>query len=331
MYLSQLLNSLPLPSSPSELPLDKFLLSLLSLYLIHKFITFLRSDCDLHTYNLRTPPRYFTGKVAWITGASSGIGLALAKRLAKEGALLILTSRRHQALEQAAASLPCPPYNVHILPLDLMADYQVIEAAAAEVPEVFGRLDFVFNNAGRSTRVSADDLQVAKVADLLRLNFLSHVALTRACLPALREAPGGSGTIVNTLSIASMVLTPLRSSYSASKAALAAYFGSLALEESRVSVVNVYPGSVRTAISYHAMVKDGKSFGKMDRNIEMGLEPDRVADRILAAVANKTSRAWIARPKELMVVRLSQAFPTLWAFLARRMAEGYRKKIEDTA
>lgn len=212
-----------------------------------------------------------------------------------------------------------------------MADYHVIETAAAEVPEIFGRLDFVFNNAGRSTRVSANDLHVAQVADLIKLDFLSHVALTRACLPALREAPGGSGTIVNTLSIAAMVLTPLRSSYCAAKSAMAAYFGALALEEPRVSVVNVYPGSVRTDISYHAMVQDGKSFGKMDQNIEMGLEPDRVADRMLAAVANKASRAWIARPKELMAVRVSQAFPSVWAFLAKRMAAGYRAKIEDTA
>lgn len=331
MAFLELPNFPALPAPLSNLPLHNILLSLLCIYLIHKCLTFLRTDCDLHTYHLRTPPRYFTGKVAWITGASSGIGLALAKRLAKEGALLILTSRRQKALEQAAASLPCPPYNVHILPLDLMADYHVIETAAAEVPEIFGRLDFVFNNAGRSTRVSANDLHVAQVADLIKLDFLSHVALTRACLPALREAPGGSGTIVNTLSIAAMVLTPLRSSYCAAKSAMAAYFGALALEEPRVSVVNVYPGSVRTDISYHAMVQDGKSFGKMDQNIEMGLEPDRVADRMLAAVANKASRAWIARPKELMAVRVSQAFPSVWAFLAKRMAAGYRAKIEDTA
>lgn len=215
--------------------------------------------------------------------------------------------------------------------MDLATDLNIIEKAANEVPEIFGRLDFVFNNAGRSMRATAAELHTQYVGDLMHLDFLSQVAMARACLPALREAPGGSGTIVNTASIAALFHTPLRSSYSAAKSALVAYFECLALEEPSISVVNVFPGSVKTPICYNALIKDGKSFGRTDDNIENGLDPDRVADRMLAAVANKSKRAWIARPKELMCVRVSQAYPRIWAFLAQRLAAGYRKKVENTA
>lgn len=320
-----------LPPPLSGLRFDVLIISIISLLALRYIINFFRSDCDLYTYHLRLPPRYYTGKVAWITGASSGIGLALAKRLAKEGALLILTSRREHVLKETAKSLPCSQDNIHILPLDLSADLRIIENAAKEVPEIFGRLDFVFNNAGRSTRATAAKLDMQYVEDLMHLDFLSQVAIARACLPALREAPGGSGTIANTASIAALIHSPLRSSYSAAKSALVSYFECLALEEPSVSVVNVFPGSVKTPICYNALIKDGKSFGRTDDNIENGLDPDRVADRMLAAVANKSKRSWIARPKELMCVRVSQAYPRIWAFIAERKAAGYQKKIENPA
>lgn len=217
------------------------------------------------------------------------------------------------------------------MPLDLAADFPTIEKTANDVSEIFGRLDFVFNNAGRSTRVSAADLHMQHVTDLIHLDFLAHVALARACLPALREAPGGSATIVNTASIAALIHTPLRSSYAAAKSALVAYFECMALEEPSISVVNVFPGSVKTPICYNALTKDGKPFGRTDVNIENGLDPDRVADRMLAAVANKTPRSWIARPKELMAVRVAHAYPRLWAFMAQRLAAGYQNKLANPA
>lgn len=302
---------------------------LFSISLLRYVLLLLISDCDLRTYSSRVSSRTFRGKVAWVTGASSGIGLALAHRLAREGALLILSSRRSDVLEEVADSLPCRRDNVAVLPLDLAADVSVVEEIAKHVAEVHGRLDFVFNNAGISTRASAADLEIEYVQKVLHVDFVAQAALARACLPALREAPGGSGTIVNTVSITAFLHTPLRSSYSAAKSALAAYFTCLELEEPRVRVVNVYPGSVRTPICHSAMAKGGKTYGRTDPNIEMGLEPERVADRMLAAVSAGLPNAWIARPKELNCCRVVQAFPKLWRPISFKLADGYRREVEE--
>lgn len=320
----------PMAALPAAPALDLRALALLALllYLLRRLLLLVVTDCDVRTYTARVNPADFRGKVAWVTGASSGIGRALAVRLAREGALLILSSRREDALAAVADALPCPPGNVHVLPLDL-ADLPAVEAAAAAAPRIFGRLDFVFNNAGVSTRASAAQLAPADVARVLQLNFFGPVALARACLPALRETPGGRATIVNTASIASIVHTPMRSSYCASKAALVSYFECLRLEEKHVRVVNVHPGSVRTAISHNAVGVDGKKHDKADPNIEAGLEPDRVADRMLAAISAGQPHAWIARPKELTAVRIAAAFPRLWAWIAARRAEPYRRSIEN--
>lgn len=305
------------------------LCALFSLSLLHFLFLLLGTDCDLLTYYSRVSSRTFRGKVAWVTGASSGIGLALAHRLAQEGALLILSSRRSDVLEQVADSLPCRRDNVAVLPLDLAADVSAVEEVARHVAEVHGRLDYVFNNAGISTRASASDLEIEHVQKVLHVDFVTQAALARACLPSLREAPGGPGTIVNTVSVAAFLYTPLRSSYSAAKSALASYFACLELEEPRIRVVNVYPGSVRTPICNNAIAKGGKLYGRTDPNIEMGLEPERVADRMLAAVSAGLPNAWIARPKELNCARVAQAFPKLWRSISFRLADSYRRTMEE--
>lgn len=308
-------------------------LSIAVLFVVLFFCRFLFlllfADCDFYTRSLRIPARHFKGRVAWITGASSGIGVALAKQLAREGAMLILTARDKIALEQVAKNLPCSSDNVHVLPLDLSMPFNHINQIAETVPTIFGRLDFVFNNAGRTSRATANQLAMEHVQNLMHVNVWGHVAATKAVLQALREAPGkGGGVIINTISIAADISTPMRSSYAATKAAMKMYFECLALEETNISVVNCFPGSVKTPIALNAMGSDGQKWGKMDPNIEKGLQPERVADRMLAATANKLNRAYIATPKEMMAVRLNWLMPSLWAIIARRMADGYRKKIE---
>ncbi|PXF41395.1 Dehydrogenase/reductase SDR family member 7B [Gracilariopsis chorda] len=298
--------------------------------LARRFFRFIRGDCDLKTLSARINTRSFQGKVVWITGASSGIGAALAVHLAKHGALLILTSRREEKLNDLADQLPCPRDNVYVLPLDLTNKASYIEEVASNVSAIFGRLDYVFNNAGVSSRVSASDLEMEGVQRMFQINFFSAVALTRACLRALRETPGAGGTIVNTVSIAAAVQTPLRSPYCASKSALASYFRCLDLEERNVRVVNIYPGSVRTPIAHNAMAADGKTFGRSDPNIEAGLDPGRVADRMLAAVSAGQSEAWIAKPKELMATRLATWMPGLWSIIASKRADAYRRSIEGS-
>ncbi|CAN8068922.1 unnamed protein product [Agarophyton chilense] len=299
-------------------------------WLARRLFRFLTGDCDLKTLSACINPRTFHGKVVWITGASSGIGAALAVQLAKHGALLILTARNEEKLNELADQLPCPRDFVYVLPLDLSSKISHIEDTANDVSSIFGRLDYVFNNAGISSRVTANDLEMDGVQRIMQVNFLSAVALTRACLRSLREAPGGGGTIVNTVSLIAIIRTPLRAPYAASKAAMAAYFDCLQLEEPNIRVLNVYPGSVRTPIAHNAMIAGGKVFGRADPNTEAGLDPGRVADRMLAAVSSNTSTCWIAKPKELMATRLATWLPGLWAFIASKRADSYRRRIEGS-
>lgn len=297
---------------------------------VRRIFRVLTGDCDTRTMSATIKNNFFSAKIVWITGASSGIGASLAVQLAREGARLILTSRREDKLIELADSLPCPRENVYVLPLDLLSDISHVEEVAASVPAIFGRLDFLFNNAGVSTRASAEDLSIEHVQRVLQLNFLAPVALARSVLPALRAAPSGRGTIVNTVSIATIVCTPLRCTYSASKAALTNYFRCLELEEPHIRVINTFPGSVRTPIAFNALAPGGKPFGRSDVNIEAGLDPKRVADRILAAVSSDISNPWIARPKELLAVRIASLFPSVWDVIAAKRAEGYRKSIENS-
>ncbi|KAI0565181.1 short-chain dehydrogenase [Gracilaria domingensis] len=299
-------------------------------WLAHRVFRFFTGDCDLKTLSARINPRTFRGKVAWITGASSGIGAALAVHLAKHGALLILTSRNEEKLNELADQLPCPRDFVHVLPLDLSSKISHVEDVASSVPPIFGRLDYVFNNAGITCRSTAFDMEMEGVQKMMQINFESAVALTRACMRSLREAPGGGGTIVNTVSIASILHSPFRAPYCASKAALTAYFDCLHWEEPNIRVVNVHPGSVRTPIAHNALVPGGKLYGKSDARIDAGLDPGRVADRMLAAVSSGLTSSWIAKPSELMFTRIAAWLPDLWSAIAAKRAESLRRSIEGS-
>lgn len=280
------------------------------IFCIFKVIHFFTADCDLHTLSASIDDQKFRGKVAWITGATGGIGTSLAKLLAKRGAILILSGRDETMLKRLSKSLPCPSSDVRILPLDLTWDSAQLQDVAQNACQFYGRLDYLFNNAGITTRASAMDLDVQHVSKVMTVNFLAPVALARACAPILRSNTGSAGTIVNTLSIAAMKPTRLRASYSASKVAAAAYFNCFQLEENRANlrILNLYPGSVRTAITCNALGPDGKPFGKIDTNIKNGLDADRVADRMLAAVSSDIQNAIIAKPIELLATRFY-----LWA------------------
>lgn len=290
---------------------------------IPSVIRYIRADCDPRTRRCRVPQGYYKGKVAWITGATSGIGASLAEQLAQYGALLILSGRNGQVLETTAERLRVYT-RVEILPFDLEWPYEDIEKVARKALELYGTLDVLCNNAGISTRVRAANLEMKGVERVLKVDFLSQVAITRICLPTLVQR---KGTIVNTSSIASMVPVPLRSSYTAAKAALDNYFTALQYENHDIHVLSARPGSTRTNVAVNAIIGDGKVFGKTDPNIQNGLHPDRVADRMLAAAACKIPTAWIAKPSELTVVRIAYYFPALWRMLAFKSAKRYEAGI----
>jgi len=180
--------------------------------------------------------------IALVTGASSGIGAAVARRLAAEpGARLVLVARRRERLEALAAELG----GATVIAADLLEE-ATPALVARRVADEHGRLDLLVNNAGVRGRGSFADGGWAEVRRVMAINFDAPVRLTEALLPLLRRsAPSG---ILNIGSVAGRVSRPGAGSYSASKFALAGWTEALQMEERPhgVHVTLVQPGYVAT-------------------------------------------------------------------------------------
>lgn len=182
-----------------------------------------------------------TNKVAIVTGASSGIGLALARRLVGEGASVALVARSKDKLDGIAAELGKD--RAQAFALDV-TDFGALAALPKRVVERFGGIDILVNNAGLNHRGPVLEHQPEELADIVTTNLTAPVYLTRAALPHIR--PGG--IVVNVASLAGMVPVPDEAAYSASKAGLRAFTRALAmeLEERGIRASCVCPGPVDT-------------------------------------------------------------------------------------
>ncbi len=182
------------------------------------------------------------GKTVLITGASSGIGRALAIAFAREGARLVLTARSRSALESVARQVA--PAEADVIPADLR-DPASLASLCEKAVERFQTIDILVNNAGVGLYAPSFQSSPELVGDLMSLNFLAPVELTRRLLPAI---PSG-GAVINISSIAGKVPLPWLTLYSASKYALNAYSDGLRMElaQAGIHVLCVCPGYVDTA------------------------------------------------------------------------------------
>jgi len=259
--------------------------------------------------------RCFQDHIIWITGASSGIGEALARALSAEGAILILSARRRQRLEVLAADLPGESL---ILPLDL-TDGAAISSAVVQVIGWKGRIDVLINNAGISQRARVEDSSLSTVRRVMEINFFAIVDLTHQVLPTMLKQ--GRGQIVNMSSVAGYVATPLRSTYSASKHALRAWSDSLRAEVSGrgITVTTICPGYVRTEISRSALTGDGSAQGADDGVISSAMLADKAAAKMVTAI-HRRRREFYVGGKEIYAIYIQRWFPGLVAWLAPRAA-----------
>jgi hypothetical protein len=189
-----------------------------------------------------------SGKTVLISGASAGIGRALARDFARAGARLILTARSVERLQELSEGLA--PAEMELLVADLARPDEV-EKLCAELRRRYDRLDVLVNNAGAGLYGPSYESDPARVAELFQLNVLAPVGLVRG----LSEIIPRGGAVVNISSIAGKVPLPWMNLYSASKYALNAYTDSLRMEfEDRgIHVMSVCPGHVSTGFSKHAL------------------------------------------------------------------------------
>ncbi|MRX28569.1 SDR family oxidoreductase [Kangiella sp. HZ709] len=257
----------------------------------------------------------FTNKTVWITGASSGIGEALAYEFAKLGAKLILSARREKELGRVREA--CENSEQHIIvPLDLAVNTEFQNLVDSVVSNV-GKIDLLINNAGLSQRAPVLDTQLSVHRRLMEINYLGTVALSQALLPHL--VANKSGGIVTVSSLVGKFTTPLRSAYSASKHAITAYMDSLRAELSGTGVqfMTVYPGFIKTNITYKALLADGSEQNKMDDAQNNGMDASVCAKKIIKAYLAKKDEAFIGG-KETYAVYIKRFLPKIFARMIRK-------------
>jgi len=259
----------------------------------------------------------FRNKVIWITGASSGIGKALAIELSNQNALLIISARNKNSLEIVKESCKNPK-NVWIIPLDLEKDSTFNEITQRAV-NVFGRIDILVNNGGISQRSLASETHISVDKKIMNVNYTGTIALTKAVLPHFIENKKGHFAI--TTSMVGLIGTPLRSSYAASKHALHGFFDSLRAEvyDENIAVTLICPGFVSTDISMNALTGDGTSQQKMDTATANGISPERFAKLMAKAIHNKNEEAYIAGFKEKLGVYVKRWFPKVFSVMIRKL------------
>ena len=260
----------------------------------------------------------FQNKVVWITGASSGIGKALALELSSQNALLILSARNQEALESVKSECQNPE-NVWVLPLDL-AKYDEFEKTIEKALNFFGRIDILVNNGGVSQRSFAKDTQVSVDKRIMEINYTGTIALTKAVLPHFLEKKDGH--IVVTTSIVGKIGTPLRSTYAASKHALHGFFDSLRTElyHDNIAVTLICPGYVTTNVSINALQGDGSPQQTMDKATANGIKPERFAKLMAKAIYKKKQEAYIAGFKEKLGVYVKRWIPKLYSYMVRKLS-----------
>ncbi|MBT30907.1 MAG: short chain dehydrogenase [Thalassobius sp.] len=260
----------------------------------------------------------FQDKVVWITGASSGIGEALVKDMAKRGAKIVLSARREEALIKVRDESGLNEENSLILPLDLEHD-ESLPTTAAKVIDKFGRLDVLINNGGVSQRSKFLDTKPEVFRKIMEINFMGTVALTRAALPYLVKQP--ESQIVAVSSVVGKYGTPVRTVYSASKHAVNGFFDALRAElwQQNVKVLIVCPGYIKTNISFNALTADGSPQQKMDKGQSKGLSPENCAAQIISAIRQGKREIYPADKKELMGVYLKRFLPGVFSKIVRKV------------
>lgn len=258
------------------------------------------------------------GKVAWITGASSGIGAEIATQLNELGVNVVLSSRNEPKLNDLKVKLKYPD-RAFVLAFDLGAGTS-FSHEVQQVLDKFGRIDYLFNNGGLSQRGEAAETSIEIDRQIMEVNYFGTVALTKAVLPVMQKQQ--SGHIIAISSIAGKFGFFLRSAYSASKHALQGFFESVLLEEekNKIKVTIAYPGKINTEISKSALNSAGEAHGVMDHNQETGMSVETCVKKLLRAV-QKNKKSVLIGNKEIYAVYIKRFFPKLfWKIIRKQKA-----------
>jgi short-subunit dehydrogenase len=260
---------------------------------------------------------YFQNKVVWITGASSGIGEALAYALSGAGARVIISSRRLAELERVKAGCPHPE-NVKTLVVDL-EDSSLLAAQTQEAIAMFGKIDIMVHNGGISQRSFVRETDLTVHRKLMEVDYFSYVEISKNLLPHFIQNKAGHFVVIS--SVMGKIGTPMRSAYAAAKHALHGFFDCLRAEVSgdNIQVTIITPGYIRTEISLHAVTGSGERLGVLGKDIGQGFPAHKAAEQILKAVARGRFESYVGRASmEKFALVLNRLAPGLLKRMAPR-------------
>ncbi|MBD2842328.1 SDR family NAD(P)-dependent oxidoreductase [Erythrobacter rubeus] len=266
----------------------------------------------------------YAGKVVWITGASSGIGAALARDAAARSAHIVLSGRNRERLDKVAAECG----ETLVLPFDVRDD-DALAAATADAIAWKGGVDVAFANAGVSQRSRALNTDMQVYRDIIDIDLTAQIAFSQGLIGHMVER--GSGALAFISSIAGKVGVPMRTAYSAVKFGLAGYGDALRAELSQtgVGVHVIYPGSVATDVARNAMVGDGSKRGRSDRVIDEGIPAPDAAKAMLDGIAAGEREIIVAQGAEAGMGELRRTPDELFDQVAAMVASGYMEKMES--
>ncbi|MEY2800194.1 MAG: hypothetical protein RI934_1182 [Bacteroidota bacterium] len=249
------------------------------------------------------------GKVVVITGASSGIGLALAESFAGAGAKLVLAARNLAKLQEIAANLKLKyASEVITVGVDVSKEVQCQNLISQSIKN-FGQIDVLINNAGISMRAIFEEVDLKVLSEVMDINFWGTVFCTKHALPELLKT---KGVIVGVSSIAGYKGLPGRTGYSASKFAMQGFLESVRVENlyKGLSVLIACPGFTASNIRSVARSKDGLPQGESPMNEKNIMQPEQVAQAILRAVEQR-KRTLVLTTQGKFTVWLAKHFPAL--------------------
>ena len=246
-------------------------------------------------------------KVVIITGASSGIGRALAFEFARRGCKLTLAARRIELLEQLKTELP--QTEILVCRTDVSKETECEELIAATVNR-FGHINVLINNAGISMRALFEDVELDVIRQLMEVNFWGTVYCTKYALPFLLQT---KGSVTGIISIAGYVGLPGRTGYSASKFAVRGFLDTLRIENMKkgLHVLVAAPGFTATEVRKTALTADGSHQGETPRQEEKMMTAEKCAWRIAEAIKKKKRQLILTFTEGKLTVFIGKFFPGL--------------------
>ena len=266
----------------------------------------------------------FLGQTVWITGASSGIGAALAREWAARGANLVLSGRDEGRLAKVAAE--CETGTL-LLPFDVR-DEAAMQDATRQAWDWNGGVDVFVANAGVSQRSLAADTDMRVYREIIEIDLLAQIAAVQALLPDIIAR--GSGRLVFISSVAGKVGVPLRTAYCAAKHGLVGYADALRAElvPQGIEVHVVCPGSVATDVSRNALTADGSARGRSDKAIDEGIQPTDAAAEIVSAIVLGQREIMVTRGGERSLGEARRTPDQIFDQVARMVRNGYIEKLQ---